>query len=119
MLVYGCPICLILITFFFLIQVGWVLSELDKQKITPPPPVAVLPLGTGNDLSRVLNWGGVGYSFLNIWAFSGGSSRAVTLKEIWQHWKGTCAKDKSESELPINLPVVRILCFQLTDIAIC
>ena len=38
---------------------GWILSELDKLKIRPMPPVAVLPLGTGNDLSRSLSWGSV------------------------------------------------------------
>ena len=34
--------------------VGWVLSILDKIPIDPPPAVGVLPLGTGNDLSRSL-----------------------------------------------------------------
>lgn len=34
--------------------VGWLLSVLDKVPIEPLPPVGVLPLGTGNDLSRSL-----------------------------------------------------------------
>ena len=52
---------------------GWVLSVLDKVRhsantdintqrvqvdLKHPPPVGVLPLGTGNDLSRSLGWGG-------------------------------------------------------------
>ncbi|XP_024193970.1 diacylglycerol kinase 4 isoform X1 [Rosa chinensis] len=41
--------------------VGWVLgclSELQKQGREPVPPVGIIPLGTGNDLSRSFGWGG-------------------------------------------------------------
>ena len=38
----------------------WVWSVLDKMENLPEkvPPIAMIPLGTGNDLARVLNFGG-------------------------------------------------------------
>ncbi|CAB1313325.1 unnamed protein product [Coregonus sp. 'balchen'] len=41
--------------------VGWILSVLDQLQLNPAPAMAVLPLGTGNDLARTLNWRG-GYT---------------------------------------------------------
>lgn len=68
--------------------VAWVLDAIERHNFESPPPVAVLPLGTGNDLSRVLQWGR-GFSTVN---GQGGLSTlladiniaAVTMLDRWE-----------------------------------
>lgn len=45
--------------------IGWILNEISRKNIQPIPEVCILPIGTGNDLSRVLGWGGVPPTILN------------------------------------------------------
>ncbi|KRX60736.1 Diacylglycerol kinase beta [Trichinella sp. T9] len=68
--------------------VKWVLDAMDQINYGDNrPPVAVLPLGTGNDLSRCLNWGGgfAGKTGNDLIAFlkSIEKSRVVTL-DRWE-----------------------------------
>lgn len=45
--------------------IGWMLNEIARKNIKPIPEVCILPVGTGNDLSRVLGWGAVPPAMLN------------------------------------------------------
>ncbi|PSS26605.1 Diacylglycerol kinase [Actinidia chinensis var. chinensis] len=79
--------------------VAWVLDAIERQNFESPPPVAVLPLGTGNDLSRVLRWGG-GFSTVE---GQGGLSgflhdinhAAVTMLD---RWKVNITEENSDSD---------------------
>jgi hypothetical protein len=41
--------------------ISWIVSTMEQMKLQRKPPIAILPLGTGNDLARIHGWGG-GYN---------------------------------------------------------
>ncbi|DAZ98366.1 TPA: hypothetical protein N0F65_000685 [Lagenidium giganteum] len=64
--------------------VGWILGALDEIGATRQPPIAILPLGTGNDLARVLGWGS-GFSTKDVSDLLAEVEEAhVSLLDRWQ-----------------------------------
>ncbi|CAN4105537.1 unnamed protein product [Withania somnifera] len=81
--------------------VDWVLDAIERHNFESPPPVAVLPLGTGNDLSRVLQWGG-GFAMVE-----GQGGLRPFLHELnhapitmLDHWKVNIIEEKSANDTP-------------------
>ncbi|PHT30879.1 Diacylglycerol kinase 2 [Capsicum baccatum] len=81
--------------------VTWVLDAIERHNFESPPPVAVLPLGTGNDLSRVLQWGG-GFAMVEgqggLRPFLHDLSHAAV--KMLDRWKVNIIEEKSASDTP-------------------
>ncbi|XP_065048224.1 diacylglycerol kinase 3-like isoform X2 [Musa acuminata AAA Group] len=87
--------------------VGWILGSLGElfvQKREPVPPTGIIPLGTGNDLSRSFGWGG---SFPFAWKSAVKQSLLKAVSNPVQHldsWHVTIIMQETERlELPFSL----------------
>ncbi|URE44137.1 Diacylglycerol kinase [Musa troglodytarum] len=86
--------------------VGWVLGSLGElfvQKREPVPPTGIIPLGTGNDLSRSFGWGG---SFPFAWRSAVKRSLLKAVSNPVQHldsWHVTIMMQETGLDLPYSL----------------
>lgn len=81
--------------------VAWIMKAVRDLNLQPPPPIAILPLGTGNDLSRSLNWGP---AFMDNWVDNDKHTYA-TMKKI----ADAPIKDMDCWVIRIHLPNERLL----------
>jgi len=79
--------------------VGWYFSAIDAIDYKNPPPIAILPLGTGNDLARTLGWGG-GYDDNNLSSFL---EKVHQSKEaLLDRWKIEITPKESSNTQPLK-----------------
>eukprot|EP00066_Takifugu_rubripes_P029356 XP_011618622.1 PREDICTED: diacylglycerol kinase delta-like [Takifugu rubripes] len=97
-------------------SVGWVLSELDKLRLHKQCQLGVLPLGTGNDLARVLGWGGLCDDDAQLLQILEKLERATT--KMLDRWsvmtyevpataKGAPAKEEDGPESPLQIHITQ------------
>ncbi|XP_047108669.1 diacylglycerol kinase epsilon isoform X1 [Schistocerca piceifrons] len=93
--------------------IGWVLNAVEKKNLICAPALAIVPLGTGNDLSRVLGWGKEQPSPLDPSAVLDEVQKAEIAN--LDRWK---VEIKPVRHLGIRLPIRRIFMYNYLSIGV-
>ena len=76
---------------------AWILGTIHKLGLQPTPQVAIMPLGTGNDLSLTFGWGN---AFLDAWIKVGLRVYALGFRV----WSSACLPGRSVTPHGLGQP---------------